>query len=69
MVQLNQGVAFLPNLCVEKELATGELCEVKVDELQMDRNIRLVHPNKRALSHAATAFLRLVLDAAPVLSA
>ncbi len=61
MVLLNEGVGFLPNLCVERELATGALCEVKVDELQMDRKIRLVRPRKRALSHAARAFLRLVV--------
>ncbi|MFN7924569.1 MAG: LysR family transcriptional regulator [Bryobacteraceae bacterium] len=60
MVQRNEGVAFLPRMCVEQELEQGTLEEVRVDELKVERNIRLVYPSKRALSHAARAFLDLV---------
>jgi DNA-binding transcriptional LysR family regulator len=60
LVQRNEGVAFLPRMCVEQELGQGLLCEVDVEELHVDRNIRLVYPAKRALSHAARAFLELV---------
>ena len=60
MVQRNEGVAFLPRMCVEQELEQKLLREVKVDELNVDRKIRLVHPARRALSHAARAFLDLV---------
>jgi DNA-binding transcriptional LysR family regulator len=60
LVQNNQGVAFLPHMCVERELAAGTLCEVPVEELHMERHIRLVHPARRALSHAARAFLDVV---------
>ena len=60
MVERNQGVAFLPRMCVERELRHGLVREVKVKELELERNIRLVHPAKRALSHAAEAFLELV---------
>ena len=60
MVQRNEGVAFLPRMCVEQEIEQGVLCEVRVPELRMERPIRLVHPAKRALSHAARAFLELV---------
>jgi DNA-binding transcriptional LysR family regulator len=45
MVPRNRGLAFLPRLCVEQEV---------------ERKIRLVHPARRALSHAARAFLDLV---------
>ena len=38
----------------------GALCEVKVKELQVERKIRLVYPSRRALSHAARAFLDVV---------
>jgi DNA-binding transcriptional LysR family regulator len=47
-------------MCVEQELAQKLLREVKVPELSVERKIRLVHPAKRALSHAAKAFLELV---------
>lgn len=60
LVQKNQGVAFLPKMCVVSDLEAGTLCEVQVEELQMERKIRLVYPVKRALSHAARAFLELV---------
>jgi DNA-binding transcriptional LysR family regulator len=57
MVQRNEGVAFLPRMCVEQEVGQGLLCEVAVEEIRVDRNIRLVSPARRALSHAARAFL------------
>jgi DNA-binding transcriptional LysR family regulator len=60
MVQRNEGVAFLPRMCVNDELTQGNLCEVKVKEMNVDRKIRLVYPARRALSHAAQAFLEQV---------
>src|SRR5215218_5283160 len=60
LVQRNEGVAFLPRMCVEQEIRQQFLCEVKVPELNSERKIRLVYPAKRALSHATKAFLDLV---------
>ncbi len=60
MVQRNEGVAFLPRMCVEQEVRQGILCEVQVREMNIERHIRLVYPARRALSHAAKAFLELV---------
>jgi DNA-binding transcriptional LysR family regulator len=60
LVQRNEGVAFLPRMCVEQEVEQGTLCEVRVEELDVERKVRLVHPAKRALSHAARAFLEVV---------
>ena len=60
LVERNGGVAFLPKLCVEQELASSTLKEVKVKEMSVNRDIRLVYPAKRALSHAAQAFLEVV---------
>lgn len=60
LVQRDEGVAFLPRMCVEQEIEQGTLREVKVEELSVDRKIRLVYPAKRALSHAAKAFLEVV---------
>ena len=47
-------------MCVEAEIRHGLLREVKVKELEVERKIRLVYPARRALSHAAAAFLELV---------
>jgi len=60
LVQRNEGVAFLPHMCVAQEVGQQLLCEIDVEELHVDRNIRLVYPARRALSHAARAFLELV---------
>ena len=60
MVQRNEGVAFLPRMCVEQEIEQEILREVRVPELYVERKIRLVYPARRALSHAARAFLELV---------
>jgi DNA-binding transcriptional LysR family regulator len=60
LVQDNEGVAFLPRMCVEQEIKQDLLREVKVKELNLERKIRLVYPARRALSHAAKAFLEVV---------
>src|SRR5579883_1663509 len=63
MVQRNDGVAFLPRMVVEEEVRQGILCEVAVTEMNVDRPIRLAYPARRALSHAAQAFLDMVVAA------
>jgi DNA-binding transcriptional LysR family regulator len=60
LVQGNLGVAFLPRMCVEQEMEQKLLHEVRVKEMHLNRNIFLVYPARRALSHAAQAFLELV---------
>jgi DNA-binding transcriptional LysR family regulator len=60
LVQLNEGVAFLPRMCVNQELEQGVLREVQVKELRVERKIQLVYPAHRSLSHAAKAFLALL---------
>lgn len=60
LVQRNLGVAFLPRMCVHEEIAAGQLREVRVGELHLERKIRLVYPAQRRLSHAAQAFLDVV---------
>jgi DNA-binding transcriptional LysR family regulator len=63
LVQRNEGVAFLPRMCVEQEIEQGTLKEIRVGELKVERKVRLVYPAKRVLSHAAKAFLELVRGA------
>ena len=60
LVQSGLGVAFLPRMCVEQEIEQKQLCDVRVKEMHMERKIRLVYPTRRALSHAAKAFLEVV---------
>ena len=62
LVQRGEGVAFLPRMCVEQELEQGTLCEIRVEEFRVERKIRLVYPARRALSHAARAFLEVIQE-------
>jgi DNA-binding transcriptional LysR family regulator len=59
-VQQNLGVAFLPRMCVEQDIAKKILHEVRVKELHVERKIRVVYPTRRGLSYAAKAFLELL---------
>jgi DNA-binding transcriptional LysR family regulator len=59
-VAMGNGVALVPHLTVARELETGELLRVPVDELEMRRVLRLVHRRQITLSYAAREFLRTV---------
>ncbi len=59
-VAMGNGVALVPNLTVARELETGDLVRIKVDELEFRRVLRLVHRRLTPLSYAAQAFLRAV---------
>lgn len=59
-VALGNGVALLPAVAVESEVARGELVRVRAPELSFERRIYLVHRRGAALSHAARAFLKVV---------
>ena len=62
-VAMGNGVALVPHLTVARELETGDLVRVPVDELEVKRVLRLVHRRQATLSYAARAFLRTRQDA------
>jgi DNA-binding transcriptional LysR family regulator len=59
-VAMGNGVALVPHLTVARELETGQLVRVAVDELEFKRVLRLVHRRQATLSYAAKAFLSTV---------
>ena len=59
-VEMGNGVALVPGLTLERELAAGTLVRVAVPELQIERKLRLVYRRQANLSHAAVAFLKVV---------
>lgn len=58
-VAAGNGVAFVPEISVEAELARGELVRIPVRELQLKRKLRLIYRKDANLSHAARAFLKV----------
>ena len=59
-VAMDNGVALVPGLTVQQELASGDLVRIRVKELQVERKLRLVYRRQASLSHAALAFLQVV---------
>ena len=58
-VAMGNGVALVPQIAVESELARGELVSIAVRELRVHRKLRLVYRREGSLSHAARAFLQV----------
>jgi DNA-binding transcriptional LysR family regulator len=59
-VEMGNGVALVPRLTVEPELKAGTLVKIPIQELQIERKLRLVYRRQANLSHAALAFLKVV---------
>ncbi len=58
-VEMRMGVALLPRRCAVSELALGQLAAVRVPELRIPRNVRLVFRQPGERSHASMAFLEV----------
>ncbi len=58
-VAMGNGVALLPEISVENELARGELVRIPVRELRLHRKLRLVYRKGASISHASRAFLKV----------
>jgi len=56
-VEMKMGVALLPRRCALAELSRGQLSAVKVPQVRLARQLRLVYRRAGELSHAAQAFL------------
>ena len=56
-VAMGNGVALVPHLSVARELESGNLVQIPVNELEVRRVLRLVHRRQATLSYAARAFL------------
>src|SRR6202040_3016129 len=58
-VALGSGVALMPEISVETEVARGELVRIPVRELHVQRKLRLIYRKEAGLSHAARALLKV----------
>jgi DNA-binding transcriptional LysR family regulator len=58
-VAAGNGVALVPRISVEPELSRGELIPVPVQELKLERKLRIVYRKSGQLSHAGRAFLNV----------
>ena len=56
-VEMKLGVALLPKRCALSEIGRGQLTAVRVKQVRLIRQLRLVYRRAGELSHAAGAFL------------
>lgn len=58
-VTAGNGVALVPRVAVEPELKRGDLVAVAVQELKLERKLRVIYRKAGQLSHAGRAFLQV----------
>jgi len=58
-VSMGNGVALVPEISVEDEIARADLIRVPVRDLHFQRKLRLVYRQESSLSHAGQAFLKV----------
>jgi len=59
-VAMELGVAILPRRCAEAEIERRELLALRVPELKLNRQVRLVYRSSGERSHASAAFLTVL---------
>ncbi len=60
-VEMKKGVAIVPRMCVEGELARGDLREVRIRQMRIERKFYLVYRQDRPLTGAAQALVNIIL--------
>jgi len=61
-VEGGMGVALVPRLTAQAEIARGQIAALTVREMKLERKLYLVHRKSATLSHAARAFLRVARE-------
>ncbi len=59
-VEMKQGVAIVPRMCVEREVASGDLRELRIRQMRVTRKLYLVYRRDRPLSAAAQELLEVI---------
>ena len=59
LVERGSGVALVPRLSAESEIASGTLHGLSVKEMRLGRRLNIIYRRNSELSHAAKAFLQI----------
>jgi DNA-binding transcriptional LysR family regulator len=65
LVTMKLGLAFVPEMSVQDELARGELARIEVEGFQYERTLYLARRRSNSHSHAAQEFASMVFAARP----
>ena len=61
-VEQGIGVALVPRLTAQAEIARGQVVALTVKEMRLERHLNLVYRKGATLSHAARAFLQVARE-------
>ena len=61
-VEQGMGVALVPRLTAQAEIARGQVAALTVREMKLERRLHLIYRKGATLSHAARAFLRIARE-------
>ena len=59
-VEMKNGVAIVPRMCVEREVAEGDLHELRIRQMRVVRKLYLVYRRDRPLTAAAQALVAII---------
>jgi len=59
-VEMKQGAAIVPRMCVEREVAGGDLRALRIRQMRVTRKLYLVYRRDRPLSAAAQEMLEVI---------
>jgi len=62
LVERGVGIALVPRLTAEDEIAGGRLAALQVRELKLERKLNIIYRRNSALSHAAKAFIAMAKE-------
>lgn len=62
LVEKGAGVALVPKLSAQSEIANGQLKALSVQEMKLERRLNIIYRRNSVLSHAAKMFLKLARE-------
>lgn len=62
-VEMKRGIAIVPRMCVEREVGRGDLREVRLKQMRIQRQLYLVYRQDRPLSAAAQELVDILRSA------
>jgi len=60
LVEMKKGVAIVPRMCVESEVARGGLCALRIRQMRVVRRLYLVYRRDRPLTAAAQELIEII---------
>jgi DNA-binding transcriptional LysR family regulator len=61
-VEMKRGVAIVPRMCVEQEIARGDLRELRIKQMRITRKLYLVYRQDRPLTAAAQELIVMLRE-------